>query len=62
MHKYTNDKRKIRDQCHYSGKYRDATYSISNLKYGMPKGVVVVSSQYVKQLLSFCYKRTRKRV
>ena len=33
--KYTNDKNycKVKDHCHYTGKYRGATHSIFNLKY-----------------------------
>ena len=30
---------KVRDHCHYTGKYRDAVHSISNLKYIVPKNV-----------------------
>ena len=29
--------RKIRDHCHYAGKYTDTVHSISNLKYSAPK-------------------------
>ena len=28
--------RKVRDHCHYSGKYRGAAHSIRNLKYSVP--------------------------
>ena len=33
------DKRyhKVRDHCHYTGKYTGAAYSIHNLKYSVPK-------------------------
>ena len=27
--------RKVRDPCHYAGKYRDATHSICNLEYSV---------------------------
>ena len=30
------------DHCHYTGKYRGAAYSISNLKYNTPKKIPVV--------------------
>ena len=30
--------RKVRDHCHYTGKYRGATYSICNLKFNVPNG------------------------
>ena len=41
---YTNDKdyHKVKDHCHYTGKYRCAAYSICNLKYSIPKGIAVV--------------------
>ena len=28
---------KVRDHCHFTGKYRGTTYSICNLKYKVPK-------------------------
>ena len=28
---------KVRDYCHYTGKYRGAAHSICNLKYSLPK-------------------------
>ena len=31
--------RKVRDHCHYTGKYRDAAHSICNLKFNMPNEV-----------------------
>ena len=34
--------RKIRDQCHYTGAYRGATHSITNLKYRVPKKMTIV--------------------
>ena len=33
---------KVRDHCHYTGKYRGAAHSICNLKYQTPKEVPVV--------------------
>ena len=27
---------KVRDQCHYTGKYRDAAHSICNSKFNVP--------------------------
>ena len=39
-HKYAKDKkyRKVRDHCHYTGKYRGAARSdICNLRYSVPK-------------------------
>ena len=39
QNKYLKDKkyRKIRDHCHYTGKYRGAAHTICNLKYSVPK-------------------------
>ena len=41
----TSDKKhhKVRDHCHYSGKYRGAAHNICNLRYKIPKEVPVVS-------------------
>ena len=33
---------KVRYHCHYTGEYRDATHSIRNLKYCVPKKVLIV--------------------
>ena len=40
----TSDKKhhKVRDHCHYSGKYRGAAHNICNLRYKIPKEVPVV--------------------
>ena len=40
----TSDKKhhKVRDHCHYSGKYRGAAHNICNLRYKMPKEVPIV--------------------
>ena len=42
--KYLKDKKygKLRDQCHYTGEYRHAGYSICNLKYSVPKKIAIV--------------------
>ena len=39
-----NDKKqqKVRDHCHCTGKYRDATHNICNLRYKIPKEIPVV--------------------
>ena len=34
--------RKVRDHCHFTGKYRGATHSISNLKVSVPNKISVV--------------------
>ena len=40
----TNDKKnyKVRDHCHYTGKYRGAAHNICNLRYKIPKEIPVV--------------------
>ena len=35
--------RKVRDHCHYAGKYRGAAYSICNLKFNVPNEIPAVS-------------------
>ena len=39
-----NDKkyRRVRDHCHYAGKYRGVAHSICNLKYTIPKEISVL--------------------
>ena len=39
-----NDKRhyKVRDHCHYSGKYRGAAHNICNLRYKVPREIPIV--------------------
>ena len=41
---FNNDKKqqKVRDQCHYTGKYRGAAHNICNLRYKVPKEIPVV--------------------
>ena len=34
--------RKVRDHCHYTGKYRGAPHSICNLKYSVTKIIPIV--------------------
>ena len=40
----TNDKKnyKVRDHCHYMGKYRGAAHNICNLRYKIPKEIPIV--------------------
>ena len=33
---------KVRDHCNYTGKHRDATHSICNLKFSMPNEILVI--------------------
>ena len=42
----TNDNnkkyQKVRDHCHYTGKFRGATHSICNLRYKTPKEITII--------------------
>ena len=42
--KFANDKnyKKVRDHCHFTGKYRGAAHSICNLKFNMPNETPIV--------------------
>ena len=44
LKKFVNDKdyRKVRDHCHYTGKYRGAAHSICNSKFNVPNEFPVV--------------------
>ena len=44
LKKFGNDKNcwKVRDHCHYTGKYRGATHGICNLKFNVPNEIAVV--------------------
>ena len=41
--KYMKDKKycKVRDHCYYSGQYRDSVHIICNLKYSVPKKILI---------------------
>ena len=41
---------KVRDHCHYTGKYRGAAHNICNLRYKIPKEIPVEIL-----LASFCF-------
>ena len=34
--------RKVKDHCHYTGKYRGAAHSVCNLKYSVPKNIHII--------------------
>ena len=40
--KYKN-KRKVKDHCHYTGKFRGAAHSKCNLKYKVPKDIPIIT-------------------
>ena len=62
--KYLKDKKysKVRDHCHYTGKYKGAAHSICNLKYSVPKKNSYSFSQWIKLWLSFYYKTANRRI
>ena len=37
-----NNKKKVRDHCHYTGKFRGAAHSGCNLRYKVPKEIPIV--------------------
>ena len=40
--KNLNYHKKVRDHCHYTGKFRGAAYSICNIRYKIPREIPVV--------------------
>ena len=40
--KFSNDDKKVRDHCHFTGKYRGAAHNKCNLLYKKPKFIPVV--------------------
>ena len=45
QNKYLIDEKycKVREHCHYTGKYRGAVHIICNVKYSVPKSIPIVS-------------------
>ena len=44
IRKFAKDKnhRKVRDHCHFTGKYRSAAHSFCNLRFNIPNYILVV--------------------
>ena len=44
LKKFANDKndRKVREHCHYTGKYGGESHSVCNLKFNVPNEIPVV--------------------
>ena len=51
---------KVRDHCHYGGKYRGAAHNICNLKYKMPKEIPVIFHNGSKYDYHFTIKELSK--
>ena len=51
---------KVRNHCHYTGKYRGAALNIFNFRYSIPKEIPF--SQLIKLSLSFYHKRANWRI
>ena len=50
---------KVKDHCHYTGKYRGAAHNICNLRYQIPKEIPIVFHKKCKSLIlliSYHYK------
>ena len=47
------NKRKVKDHCHYTGKFRGAAHSKCNLNYKVPKGILVIihNASYVTHFI-----------
>ena len=57
----TNKKyRKVRDHCHYTGKFREAAHSNCNLKYKIPKEIPIVFHNVSKYDYHFIIKQLSK--
>ena len=49
--KFTKDNYKVRDHCHYSGKFRGATHNSCNIKYRKPNFTPIFSIILVVMML-----------
>ena len=64
LKKFANDKnyRKVREHCHFEGKYRAAVHNICNLKFNVPNEISVVFRNGSNYDYYFNHKRISKRV
>ena len=55
LKRFANDKnyRKVRDHCHFAGKYRGAAHSICSLRFNVPNDDDDVSERCTSQTLVF---------
>ena len=61
--KFAKDNRKVRDHCHYTGKYRGTGHGICNPRFNVPNEILVVFHYGSNKLrLSFYHKRISKLV
>ena len=64
LKKFINDKnyRKVRDYCHFTGKYRGAAHSICSLIINVPNEVPIVFHNFSNYDYHFIIKELAKRV
>ena len=62
--KYLKDKkyRQVRDHCHYTGEHRGAAYSVCNLKYSVPKKILIVFHNGLNYDYHFAIKKVSRRI
>ena len=61
---YLKDKkyRQVRDHCHYTGEHRGAAYSVCNLKYSVPKKILIVFHNGLNYDYHFAIKKVSRRI
>ena len=62
--KYLKDKKycQVRDHCHYTGEHRGAAYSVCNLKYSVPKKILIVFHNGLNYDYHFAIKKVSRRI
>ena len=60
LKKFSPKDKKVRDHCHYTGKYRGAAHSSCNLRYRIPDYIPVVFHNLAAVRRAFVHKRVGK--
>ena len=60
MHAKDKNYHKVRENCHYTGEYRDDANSICNLKYSIPKELVRIFHN--ESSYGYHFKRVSRRI
>ena len=55
--RFTNDNKKVRDHCHFTGKYRGAAHNKCNMNYKISKNIPVVFHNGSTQYYHFIIKK-----